>query len=117
MAASVAALAAFASTASAGSEYFGAHYISAQWAWATVSAHSQVYNVYTTSDHTCCPSLSQGNSGLFYAPGQNIIHGECAYGTKNWWPSPQSGYWHGTAYNPNQATTDYVSDGGYFWGS
>jgi hypothetical protein len=79
--------------------------------YASTSAHSGVNWVQTSSDHTACPSLDQGHTGDFAAAPD--LTGTCGTGTVRWSPGTLTGFWHGTAYNPNISTTDAISDARY----
>jgi hypothetical protein len=91
--------------------FLGSYTLLAGHSYASTSAHSGVNWVQTSSDHTACPSLDQGHTGDFTAAPD--ITGTCGTGTVRWSPGSLSGFWHGTAYNPNASTTDNITDARY----
>ena len=107
-----------ASVASAASEeYMHNAGLSPGNAFASNSAHSGVTHVGGVGDHTSCPALAQGYTGYVSNPrsgGHNTAYTDCGIAT-SWYPAGTAGiYFHGAAFNPNQATYDYVYYG-YDW--
>ena len=90
-------------------------YIPPKWAWASTSAHRFIYSITTDTDHTACPAETQGYAGFAPAAGNYLAFNPCGYGVTTWYTPASYTYFHGSGYNPNQSTYDYLNRHTYGW--
>ncbi|WP_445150674.1 hypothetical protein [Baekduia sp. Peel2402] len=82
--------------------------------FAGYNAHTNPWQSATTSDHTACPSYDVGHGGYFSGAPADFTLSTCGPGT-SYWNVSHGGSWHGAAFNPNGATTDYIYDAYVGW--
>lgn len=121
VAASLVALALSAGTAFAATERFMSNQgLSAGNAYASLSAHSNVFLIVTSGDHTACPAVATGYAGYTSSPfsgGRYTAYQSslCGPGQRAWYPNPSSSYVRGATYNPNTSTFDFMYYADYAW--
>jgi hypothetical protein len=114
----VAALLASAPAAFAGIEGWYGFWIGPGDAWATGSAHSYVWDIWSDTNHTSCPAVGAGWGGLENNPrahGDFLAYIPCGYNGVDWMPNPTGDYLHGVTYDPNVSTSDFIYSANYSW--
>lgn len=115
---SVVALLASANAASAATEHYFSGGLSPNRAFASTSAHTNVYYSQSIAANNHCAIISTGYAGYFYPTDPNqIFTGACGNGTVGFYPNAtyNGAVTHGTSWNPNSQTNVSVSDAHYSW--
>lgn len=113
----LAALAAAAPSAMAGTDNYFTGGLSPGRLYASTTAHSAVYYMQANKNHRACIGLSEGWGG-YAPPGTGNYYNEnCTNGSAlvYAYPGRPSGFYHSAVYNDNVSTDVSVSNAYYSW--